>query len=254
MLVWDVFFSLDIPDRERTLWVVDVSSSMGIEDIATNNQNVMMSRLDLAKSIMSTSFSGETAIMIYARHANMILPFTSDIDQARRYTAWIQGVQAYGWSSITSAFDLIGILYGKGTIPLHIILISDGWNVSESLEMRYLPSFSRLSVIGIGSKEGGMIPLGYNALGERRYKMYQWEHIRVPIDQKYLESIAERYGAPLEIVHTQSEWVKSMERILPIQNTQTKKQYPSLPLVLASLSIMIGYMISPYKYVLLAPK
>ena len=87
MLVWDVFFSLDIPDRERTLWVVDVSSSMGIEDIATNNQNVMMSRLDLAKSIMSTSFSGETAIMTYARHANMILPFTSDIDQARRYTA-----------------------------------------------------------------------------------------------------------------------------------------------------------------------
>lgn len=87
LLVWDVLFSLDIPDQERTLWIVDISSSMGIEDISTNNPNVMMSRLDLAKSIMSVSFSGETAIMTYARHANMILPFTQDIEQARLYTA-----------------------------------------------------------------------------------------------------------------------------------------------------------------------
>ena len=98
-----------------------------------------------------------------------------------------------------------------------------------------------------------MIPLGYNALGERRYKFYQGENIRVPIDRTRLESIAKKYKAPLEIVDDQEESNERMKALLTVAG-KDDDTYSFLFLVIACLSIMIGYMISPYRYVSIPTK
>ena len=56
--------------------------------------------------------------------------------------------------------------------PIHIVLITDGGMTGEGV-FPELPSDTSLTVIGIGTPTGGMIPLGYNLDGEKRYKYYE---------------------------------------------------------------------------------
>ncbi len=99
-----------------------------------------------------------------------------------------------------------------------------------------------------------MIPLGYNALGERRYKLYQGENIRVPLDLAHLESLAKKYKAPLEIFENHALAQEKIKKMLAPPVNQTPYSDSFLLLVIASLSVMIGYMISPYRYVSISPK
>ncbi len=77
-IIFLVFFSPEIPKGERTLWILDTSSSMGVEDISTEKMSVNMSRFDLAKELIETSISGETAMITYARHASVLTPMNTD--------------------------------------------------------------------------------------------------------------------------------------------------------------------------------
>ncbi len=59
----------------------------------------------------------------------------------------------YGGSDISSAFELANLLYTNTKTPLHMILISDGGDSASGVNLPTLPSYARLSIIGLGTKE-----------------------------------------------------------------------------------------------------
>ena len=65
---------------------------------------------------------------------------------------------------------LASTLYRSDIRPLHIILLTDGGILPDTL--LELPVHFSLSVIGLGTTSGGKIPLGYSADGQRRYKYF----------------------------------------------------------------------------------
>lgn len=72
--VFGVYFVKQVPttSSEETLWVVDNSLSMAVEDIHDRGNTSSRSRLDLARSIVMsgvTLIPGKHAIITYARNA-----------------------------------------------------------------------------------------------------------------------------------------------------------------------------------------
>ena len=152
-LIFLILFTSEPPKQEQTLWVLDTSSSMGIEDISTQKSSVMMSRFDLAKELIETSISGETAMISYARHASVVFPMSTDTNSTRAFVHTLRPTQMNGGSDISSAFELIQMLYASTKHPIHVILLSDGGDSASGTILPSLPSYARLSIIGLGTQE-----------------------------------------------------------------------------------------------------
>ena len=90
-------------------------------------------------------------------------------------------------------------LYASPEERVRIVLLTDG---GESGTGSY-PSLGEnmeLSIIGIGSDSGGPITLGYDASGQRRYKIYQGKEIHVAYEKKNIEKLQSLYNAHVQVL------------------------------------------------------
>ena len=182
---------------KKTLWIVDISLSMGVEDIVESG-SILHSRLDLAKAIIDGGIRQrwwEHAIIGYARSAWVLAPFSSDRAFLTSVVSGIQPIDIYGWSDISAAFLLVRSLYGGLGTPIEMILLSDGGSSTSIDTITDLPERSSLTIIGIGTQKWGKIPLGYDLDGERRYKYFEKKEITIPYEQDILKTLIKRYGA-----------------------------------------------------------
>lgn len=187
--------SIETTPSEKTLWIVDNSLSMAVEDMKDFQSDLFTSRLNTARSLVMSgvdNIRGEHGIILYARNAGILTPFTSDHIILEKSIANITPVTDNGWSDISSVFALIYSLYSIRTTPLHIILLTDGGDTGDS-SLPPLPSNTTLSIIGIGTDTGWPIFLGYDAIGHRRYKFYEGKEVTVPYESKNIDRIASLY-------------------------------------------------------------
>jgi von Willebrand factor type A domain len=66
---------------QRTLWIVDTSLSMTVEDI-TDSHSITHSRLDLAQALIASgaeAIPGMHALMTFSDIARLQIPFTRDV-------------------------------------------------------------------------------------------------------------------------------------------------------------------------------
>lgn len=214
---------------------------MAVEDIAHSTDSMRVSRMTLAKSLIQDGISQrgwEHAILSYARDARVESPFSSDSEFLSKIVDGLSVVEFYGGSDIGSALTLADMLYGKWDAPVDIIFLTDGWTLPENL-----PLMSRVfdfSWIGIGSLIWGKIPLWYDINGDRRYKYYSWSEIVVRYDPRVLEKLQDTYGGDLIALDREDEQSNIVTQ-KPI--TPDIQEYI---LFIASLSLILGYLIHPY--------
>jgi hypothetical protein len=122
--------------------------------------------------------------------------------------------------------------------PIHIVLITDG-GMTGAGPFPDLPSDTSLTVIGIGTPTGGMIPLGYNLDGEKRYKYYSGSPVVARYEKDHIDTLVDTYRANL------IEREKSGDRITLENNTSTSTEKKWLQIFSAFL-IFLGYFIRPY--------
>lgn len=167
-----------IDETERTtdtLYIIDNSLSMAVEDIRDTSSNIISSRLETAKDIalrMMRTEDSRGALIVYARDPAVVTPLTDDIDTLESSLSHISPVLDNGGSDVGSVFSLINTLYALHEKPLHVVLFTDGGDTSALPLPEVIPQMD-LTIIGIGTDAGGPVPLGYDALGNRRYKIYQ---------------------------------------------------------------------------------
>lgn len=148
------------------VFALDVSLSMKAEDVAPN-------RLDKAKQIISRTIDrlggDRIGIIVYAGSAYPLLPITSDYSAAKLFlrTADPSMVSSQG-TSIGEAIALSWRYFDDPSVKNKLLVVlSDGEDHREDLDATEVARASaekgiRIYTVGIGTPEGGPIPLREN--------------------------------------------------------------------------------------------
>ncbi len=232
------------PSKIRTLWILDTSLSMTVEDISSEENHMMISRHDLARKMILEGIDmipGEHALITYARDASVETPFSGEKDHIKNIISHTSPVEFYGGSNLMSALSLANSLYGGSNMSIHIILLSDG-GMENTTPSVALSQIFTLSFIWIGTSRGGKIPLWYNAEGNRRYKYFSGQEIVVEYDDLALGSLSNLYDATLVRRETTSPFPSE---VLPLEVTDMKKL---IFLALGTFCVIFWYFLHPYAH------
>lgn len=186
----------DNSDNQKTLWVVDNSLSMWVHDINTLS-GIMISRLDLAKSIILQSskyIPWEQGIMTVAQWARLELPMNHDTIAFKNVVDGITPILRWWGSSLTTPFDMIKLIYGN-TPQLHIIWITDGEFSDSWATLSGYTNNPGITFIGVGTHIWWSIPLWYNPDGSPKYKESDWIRVNSSRNDILLTSISESIDA-----------------------------------------------------------
>lgn len=151
---------------------LDVSNSMMSEDITPN-------RLEKSKQLVSKIVDklqdDKIGLIVFAGEAFTQLPITSDYVSAKVFMSTITPdlVNAQG-TAIGAAIDLCVRSFGpKGEAERSIIVITDGENFEDNAAESAKTAFEqgiKVHVVGMGTEQGGPIPVGYSGRDFRKDK------------------------------------------------------------------------------------
>ncbi len=240
-----IFSSAKNISQIRTLWIVDTSLSMAIEDTGNNPDMIVQNRLEEAQKIIRSysGWVGEQSLIAYARSPALILPFTASKEAFSRAVDNLSITSSFWWSDIQSAFSLVNTLYKDVSFPIQIFLLTDGWNTGNDI-LPLLPSSAHLTIVGLGSDVGEKIPIWYDISGVRRYKTFENQEVTVPYDPIFLKKMQNTYHADLIRISDISH--------LPIlKNTQKIELFSSsgayFYFFIGSMFLIFWYLFHPYR-------
>ena len=143
-------------DEAPLVIALDLSESMNVTDIQP-------SRLERAKQkvqdLLTLRSSGRTALIAYSGTAHLVLPLTEDQSILSLYLDELStDIMPIAGKAPDQALSLASTVLEQENIPGTILFITDGISSKE------LPNFSQsehdISILGIGTVQGGLIPQG----------------------------------------------------------------------------------------------
>ncbi len=243
---------------------LDISNSMNTKDISKE-----LSRLDISKralvQLINNLHGEKIGIVLFANSAFVQLPLTRDYSAAKLFIQDIDSrmISSQG-TNIAEALLVSKEMFSEEKTTKGIILVTDGENHEENPDeiLREIKeSKVQLSVLGIGTKKGGLIPknphrpeLGYktNAIGKT---------IVSKLNPRFINEIAAKGGGHANI--SSSEFpnlsglltqINQMKRT-KIDNLEfdVKEEQYQLPLFIAIISWLL-YILWSKQYVQLLGK
>ncbi len=147
--------------REQSSLVVlfDLSQSMNASDIKPSR--LSRSKLKLL-DLLKTRKTGQTALIVYAADAFVVTPLTDDnITIANLVPSLETDMMPAQGSNLPNALSkTFSLLTQAGVVKGDILVITDGIHQrDESAIKKVVSQGHRLSILGIGTKDGGPIPL-----------------------------------------------------------------------------------------------
>ena len=157
---------------------LDISNSMNAKDISKD-----ISRLDISKralvQLINNLHGEKIGIVLFANSAFVQLPLTTDYSAAKLFIQDIDSrmISSQG-TNVAEALIVSKEMFSEEKTTKGIILVTDGENHEENSDeilQEIKDSKIQLSILGIGTKKGGLIPknpkrpeLGYktNAIGK----------------------------------------------------------------------------------------
>lgn len=178
----------------HTLYILDNSLSMEVQDISTASGQ-MLSRLDLAKKVIrSHPHTGERALMTSALGAELILPMTRDPQVWDDTITSIRSVNYGGGSIAMTPLETARLIYGD--VPdIHIVWLSDGEFSDSWVTLSGWTTPPDITIIGLGTPVGWPILTGYDADGHPRYKESWGQQVISHRDDERLHVISETIWA-----------------------------------------------------------
>lgn len=246
------FFLQDYRDSpSKTLFVIDNSLSMTVQDVEMDGNMGFLTRLDAAKKLANDFFeqkqdtSAEWGIVSFSRLPTLILPFTTDRVLTKNVVQSLTPVIYGGGSDLGHVIDLINDVYGNMD-HLHIVVLSDG----EFFDIKNMPSLKNVSAhvtfIGVGTENGGYMLQWYDSLGKPQYRQDASGKIVSRMDPSLLTQLRQKYSGDLA-------FLRNTEDIPVIINTlnqvHTVLLFPLffVLMVFASGFLLIALWLLPYK-------
>ncbi|MCK5396290.1 MAG: VWA domain-containing protein, partial [Gammaproteobacteria bacterium] len=147
--------------REQSSLVIllDLSQSMNAADIKPSR--LSRAKLELL-DILKTRKTGQTALVVYAADAFVVTPLTDDNATIANLIPSLETnmMPAQGNSLSTALSKTISLFTQAGIIKGDILVITDDIHQHDEAAIKKVVSQGhRLSIFGIGTKEGAPIPL-----------------------------------------------------------------------------------------------
>ncbi len=206
------------------VFALDVSKSMLAEDIAPN-------RLEKSKQLITQIINGlagdRIGIIGYAGSAFPQVPITSDFSSAKLFLSGMNTdmVSSQG-TAITQAIELAQTFYDDEEQTNRVLfIISDGEdhgnNVSEIAEEAHEKGI-RIFTIGVGTAEGGPIPIKENGVLQYYKRDQNNEQVITRLGEETLKEIAKKTnGEYLDGSNTKAV----VDRVKSILNGMDKKEF-----------------------------
>jgi len=159
--VWEKLPQPIFRQQSALVIVLDVSRSMDSSDI--NPSRLTRARHKVA-DILKLRSEGQSALIAYAAQAFVVTPLTEDVATINALLPSLSTdiMPSQGSKADKALEQALELFANSGVTNGDILLVSDGFTASELDAMQSLlknsPQF-RVSVLGIGTEEGGPIPL-----------------------------------------------------------------------------------------------
>lgn len=143
---------------DRTIILIDTSASMLAEDVKPSR---LQKASLIAKHFARKAAGHQLSIVAFAEVQKKIVPFTNDIDLIDARLDSLENLRnQYGSSALTSALQE-SIQYFKetgGDESGNILVFTDGEETAEGIDLK-VPKSIHVAFVGIGTEQGGRIPL-----------------------------------------------------------------------------------------------
>ncbi len=152
-------------DQSALVIALDLSASMNATDIKPSR--LVRARLKLL-DILQQRNTGQTALLVYANDAFTVTPLTDDTDTIANLVPTLSPelMPAQGSNALAAVRQAVKLLQQAGIAEGHILLIADGIDEGNIEAMtQALDGRHRLSILGVGSRDGSPIPLADSKTG-----------------------------------------------------------------------------------------
>lgn len=189
----EVRLQMEIPEQ-KTILLIDASASMLTEDVRPNR---FERGIFLARHFARTAIGHQISVIIFSDISKRVVSFTNDIDLLDARLTGLEKMDiASGGSSITGALHEAVKYFledsGKGPLTGNLVIITDGEENVASLKMD-IPEGVALAVIGIGTAQGGYIPMRSKDGTFRGYRRYNGENVVSKLNENWFKSFAENH-------------------------------------------------------------
>lgn len=170
---------------QRTAILIDVSTSMAVEDIRPNR---FEKALMVAMHFVKKSAGHKIAVFIFSNETKQVVPFTDDIDHIN---ARIEALDQYrtlnGTSNLSLAINEVSKFFvEEESDGGNILVFTDGEEHSSSMDIDLKGNIS-LGVVGIGTSKGGKIPIRDNFNVLRGYKKHDGKEVVSKLNESFLK-------------------------------------------------------------------
>lgn len=180
-----------VPSK-RTVILMDTSASMLAEDVRPSR---LEKSVLLAKHFARKAVGHQISVIAFSEVQKKIVPFTADIDLIDSRLESIRGLKnQYGSSALSLAIQE-AIQYFKDTdnnAHGNILVLTDGEETSEGIDLK-IPEGIHIAFIGIGTKNGGRIPLDDKNGIRFGYKHHKGKDVITKLNEDFFNSIVNKY-------------------------------------------------------------
>lgn len=180
-----------VPSK-RTIILMDTSASMLAEDVRPSR---LEKSVLLAKHFARKAVGHQISVIAFSEIQKKIVPFTADIDLIDARLESIRGLKnQYGSSALSLAIQE-AIQYFKDTdnnANGNILVLTDGEETSEGIDLK-IPDGIHIAFIGIGTKNGGRIPLDDKNGIRFGYKHYKGKDVITKLNEDFFDAIVKKY-------------------------------------------------------------
>ncbi len=156
---WEKTSQSLLKNREAMIILLDLSPSMLAQDITPDR--VTRARLKLI-DLLRMRTDGETALIAYAGDPHRVSPLTDDTANIEALVPSLYpGIMPLAGSTTETAVEMAIELFEDAAVSSgDILLITDGVEPDAAdLIIDILPASYRMSILGVGTREGAPIPL-----------------------------------------------------------------------------------------------
>ncbi len=173
---------------ERTIILIDTSASMLAEDVKPSR---LQKAVLIAKHFARKAAGHQIAIVAFAEIQKKIIPFTNDLDLIDARLDSIKGLRNHYGSSALSLAIQESVQYFRevGDVRGNILVLTDGEETADGVKLN-VPKEVHVALVGVGTSQGGRIPLEDSQGLRFGYKKNQGKDIITKLNEKFFQSTA----------------------------------------------------------------
>lgn len=173
---------------DRTIILIDTSASMLAEDVKPSR---LQKAILIAKHFARKAAGHQISVIAFAEVQTKIVPFTNDIDLIDARLESLKNLRNHYGSSALSVAIQESLQYFKeteGDSRGNILVFTDGEETAQKIDLKVPPQV-HVALVGVGTEQGGRIPLDDGRGFRFGYKKDNGVDIITKLNEKFFDRV-----------------------------------------------------------------